>query len=123
MSTPVPPETMVCDVGWEDITAVSEAALTVIVFMSKVPCVRAMVLPEVWPVIPLQLVGTVVTITVELLATPEGILPLMVQTLRPVGKVIVSVKVTVQPVVQDAASSTGPATTTPLASTSDIEVI
>src|SRR3989338_10937729 len=77
-STLWPPETMVCDAGWEDITTVSEAALIVIVFIEKDAGVRVIVLPEVWPVTPVQLVCTVVTITVELLATPEGILPLMV---------------------------------------------
>src|SRR3989338_8287028 len=78
MSTPVPPETMVCDVGWEDITAVSEAALTVIVFIEKDAGVRAMVLPDVWPVIPLQAGGAVVTIIVALFWAAEPTLPLMV---------------------------------------------
>src|SRR3989338_4345280 len=72
------PETMFCEEGEVDITTVSAAALTVIVFMSKVPVEMVIVLPEVWPVTPLQLEGTVVTTTVELLATLEFILPLMV---------------------------------------------
>src|SRR3989344_2040091 len=60
------------------IPMVSAAALTVIVFMSKVPVDMVIVLPEVTPVTPLQLEGTVVTTTVELLVTLEFILPLMV---------------------------------------------
>src|SRR3989344_4697524 len=46
-STPCAPATMFCEDGWVDIVTVRAADLTVMVFMSKVPCVRAMVLPDV----------------------------------------------------------------------------
>ena len=49
---------MFCEDGWVDIVTVSVAAFTVMVFIAKLPLpVREIVLPDVWPVTPLQLVG------------------------------------------------------------------
>ena len=63
--TPCWPATMFCEAGEVDITTVSAAALTVIVFMSKVPVEIVTVLPETCPVGLPQLDGTVVTVSVE----------------------------------------------------------